>query len=133
MSLFHQITTVPRRWSARLVSLLSINSLSEQMLARLGRRAVAVPFDQPLLVVGAAEGADGGAELVECIEAADPEQLLFERLQGFLGDAVRFRLAVEGGRAGDTEVIGLRLVVVASEAGATVVAEREPGGDRLLD
>ncbi len=38
-----------------------------------------------------------------------------------------------GGRAGDAEVVDLGLVVVGAEAGAAVVAEREPGGDRLLD
>jgi hypothetical protein len=50
-----------------------------------------------------------------------------------LGDAVRLGLVVERGRAGDAEVVDLGLVVVGAEAGAAVVAEREPGCDRSLD
>jgi hypothetical protein len=48
-----------------------------------------VAFDQPVLVVGPAEGADGESQLVERVEALDPEQLLFEDLDRFLGAAVR--------------------------------------------
>jgi hypothetical protein len=33
------------------------------VFARFGRGEVAVAFDQPLLVVGPVEGADGGSEL----------------------------------------------------------------------
>ncbi len=107
--------------------------LRAQVFARLGRSPVLVAFDQPVLVVGPAEGADGGSQLVERVEALDPEQLLLERLDRFLGAAVRLGLVVEGGRAGDAEVVDLGLVVVGAEAGAAVVAQGEPGGDRLLD
>src|SRR5713226_7977964 len=102
--------------------------------ARAPRRgAVAVPFDQPLLVVGATEAADGSAQLVERLEALDPQHLLLERLDRLLGAAVRFGLVVEGGGSGDAEVGDLGLVVLRSEARAAVVAERQAGGDGPLD
>jgi len=56
-----------------------------------------VAFDQPVLVVGPAEGADGGAEVLERVEALDPEQLLLEDLDRFLGAAVRLRLVRKAG------------------------------------
>jgi hypothetical protein len=67
------------------------------MLARLDRGAVAVPFDQPVLVVGASEVADRLPQLLKRLEALDPEQLLLERLQRLLGDPVRFWFVVEAG------------------------------------
>jgi len=39
--------------------------------------------------VGPAEAADGGPQLVERVVALDPEQLLLERLDRFLGAAAR--------------------------------------------
>jgi hypothetical protein len=89
-----------------------------------------VAFDQPVLVVCPAESADGGSQLVERVEGLEPEDLLLERLDRFLGAAVGLGFVVEGGRAGDAEVVDLGLVVVGAEAGAAVVAEGEPGGDR---
>jgi hypothetical protein len=58
-----------------------------------------VAFEQPLPVVETGEVSDGAAELLEALEAFDPEQLLFERLDEALDAAVRFRLVVVGGRA----------------------------------
>ncbi len=37
-------------------------------------------FEQPVLVVFLGEPADAGAELLEGVEALDPEHLLLERL-----------------------------------------------------
>jgi hypothetical protein len=51
-------------------------------------------------------------ELIERVEALDPEHLLLEDLDRFLGAAVRLGLVVEGGRAADAEVVDLGLVVV---------------------
>jgi hypothetical protein len=91
-----------------------------QAFARFGRGAVAVAFDQPVLVVCPAESADGGSQLVERVEALEPEDLLLERLDRSLG------AAVGPGRAGDAEVVDLGLVVVGAEAGAAVVASASP-------
>jgi hypothetical protein len=49
---------------------------STQVLARLDRGAVAVAFDQPVLVVGPAEAANRLPQVFERVEALDPEHLL---------------------------------------------------------
>jgi len=53
------------------------------VLARIDRAAVAVALEQPALVVGGGELAHGGAQILECGEAFDPEDLLLERLDDF--------------------------------------------------
>jgi hypothetical protein len=40
---------------------------------------VAVPFDQPVLVAGFAEGGQSLAEFLHGLEGPDPEQVLLER------------------------------------------------------
>ena len=57
-------------------------------------------------IVAAAEVSGGRAELFVGLEAFDPEQLLFERLDEFLDAAVGLGLVVVGGAAGDAEVVG---------------------------
>jgi hypothetical protein len=83
-----------------------------------------VTLEQPFAVVAAGEVADGGPQLLEGLEAVDPEQLFLERLDETLDAAVRLRLAVERRRAGDAKVVDLRLVVLRAEIGSAVVAER---------
>lgn len=73
----------------------------EQVLACLDRRAVTVAFEQPLAVIEAGEVADGASELLEAVEALDPEHLLLERVDEALEAAPRLRLVMVGGRAGD--------------------------------
>ena len=68
-------------------------------------------FQQPVLVVVAGELADAGAELLEGVEALDPQHLLLEGLDELLDDAVGLGLVVEGWRAVDAEVVDLGLVV----------------------
>jgi hypothetical protein len=77
-----------------------------------GRRAVAVALEQPVLVVVAGELADAGAELLERLEALDPEDLFLEGLDQLLRAAVRFGLIVERRAADDPEVVDLDLVVL---------------------
>ena len=67
------------------------------------------------------------------VEALDPEDLFFERLDELLDAAVGLGLVVVGRAAADAEVVDLGLVVAGAEAWAAVVAQRQPGGDRLLD
>ena len=76
-----------------------------ECVAGLAWGAVAVAFEQPVLVEVAGELADAGAELLEGVEAFDPEHLLFERLDELLDDAVGFGLVGERGRALEAEVI----------------------------
>jgi hypothetical protein len=59
--------------------------------------AVAVAFEQPMLVVELGQGADAGAELLAGVEALDPEDLFFERVQELLDNGVGFGLVDEGG------------------------------------
>ncbi len=80
--------------------------------------AVAVAFEQLVVVEVAGELADAGAELLEGVEVFDPEHLLFEGLDELLDDAVGFGLVGERGRALEAEVIKLGLVVRRAEARA---------------
>src|SRR5664280_2479427 len=80
------------------------------------RCAVAVALQQPLAVVGDGELSDGGPELLEGVEALDPEHLLLECLDELLRAAVGLGLVVVGRAAGDPEVIDLDLVVLGPEA-----------------
>jgi len=63
-----------------------------------------VAFEQPVFVVVGGELADAGAELLERVEAFDPQHLLLERLDELLDDAVGFGLVVEGRAAVDVEL-----------------------------
>src|SRR3954453_19921459 len=104
-----------------------------ERVARLAWGAVAVAFEQPVLVVVGGELADAGAELLERVEALDPQQLFFERLDELLDAAVGLGLVVEGWAAGDAEVVDLGLIVIGAKARPAVVAQRQAGGDGLLD
>src|SRR5215217_5813077 len=104
-----------------------------EALARLGGGAVAVAFGQPVLVVVGGELADAGAELLERVEALDPEDLFLERLDELLDAAVGLGLVVQGWAARDAEVVDLGLVVIGAKARPAVVAQRQAGSDRLLD
>jgi hypothetical protein len=53
--------------------------LGEQVFAHPGWGAVVVSFDQPVLVVGAADAADRLPQFLERLEAVDPEHLFLER------------------------------------------------------
>jgi hypothetical protein len=55
-------------------------ALTDQALARLSWGAVAVAFEQPVLVVVAGELTDVGAQRLERVEALDPQDLFLERL-----------------------------------------------------
>jgi hypothetical protein len=50
----------------------------EQLLAGLGGRAVVVALEHPALVEGAAEGPHGGAQVLERLEALDPQDPLLD-------------------------------------------------------
>jgi hypothetical protein len=97
----------------------------------LGGCPVAVPLDDPGLVVGLLEGEQRQAQFLDGVEAADPQQVLLQHSDEALGTAVPFRLADEGGRALDAEEADLGLEVVADVLTAVVVAEPKAGGDAL--
>src|SRR4051795_10686515 len=99
--------------------------------ADLSGRLVAVPLDDPALVVGPLERDERQAELLDGLEAAHPQQVLLQRPDEALGAAVPFRLAHERRRALDAEEADLGPEVVAQVLAAVVVAEREAGGDVL--
>src|SRR4051795_10696463 len=99
--------------------------------ADLSGRLVAVPLDDPALVVGPLERDERQAELLDGLEAAHPQQVLLQRPDEALGAAVPFRLAHERRRALDAEEADFGVEVVAHVLAAVVVAEREAGGDVL--
>src|SRR3954466_9427552 len=86
-----------------------------------------------MLVVVARELTDAGAELLERVEAFDPEDLFLERLEELLDDAVGFGLVDEGGWAVEAEVVDFGLVVPGPEAAAAVGAQLQAGGGASLD
>ena len=69
----------------------------------LGWGSVAVPLDDPGLVVGLPERLERQAQLLDGVEAPDPEQVFLQHPDEALGAAVAFGLADEGRRACDAE------------------------------
>ena len=67
--------------------------LAELSGPHLGRRLVAVAFDDPGLVVGLLELLERCTQLLDGFEAADPEQVLLEDPDEPLGAAIAFGLA----------------------------------------
>src|SRR3954471_13404337 len=88
-----------------------------------------MPLDNPGLVVGPLEGEQRPAQLLDGLEAPQPQQVLLERTDEPLGAAVALGLADEGGRALEAEEADLGLEVVADVLATVVVAEPQPGGD----
>src|SRR3954451_841892 len=86
-----------------------------------------------MLVVVARELTDAGAELLERVEALDPQDLFLERLEELLDDAVGLGLVDEGGRGIDAEGIDLGLVVPGAEAAPALVAQLQAGAGAGLD
>src|SRR3954464_533863 len=97
----------------------------------LSGRLVAVPLDDPALVVGPLERDERQAELLDGLEAAHPQQVLLQGPDEPLGAAVALRLAHEGRRALDAEEADLGLEVVAHVLAPVVVAQPQAGGDVL--
>src|SRR4051812_11544793 len=63
----------------------------------------------------------------------DLKYVLFQGPHEAFRDAVSFRLSDEAGRAGHPQEGQLGLEVVAHVGAAVVVADRQPGGDALLE
>src|SRR3954454_20928298 len=105
--------------------------LTELICADLGRCPVAVPLDDPGLVVGLLEPLQGQAQLLDSLEAPHPEQVLLQRADEALGAAVALGLADESRRALDAEKADLGPEVMAHVLAPVIVAEPEAGGDVL--
>ena len=68
----------------------------------------------------------GQAQLLDGVEAADPEQVLPQRADEALDAAVALGLAHEGGRAFDPEEGELPLVVIGDDLAAMIVRSFRP-------
>src|SRR4029453_3605743 len=86
-----------------------------------------MPLDDPALVVGPLEREQRQTQLLDGIEAADPEQVLLQHANKSFGAAVALRLAHEGRRALDAEKADLDLEVVAHVLASVIVTELETG------
>src|SRR4051794_1429837 len=64
--------------------------------AGMSGRFVAVPLDDPALVVGLPKGDEGQAKLLDRVEAADPQQVFLQGADEPLGAVVALGLADEG-------------------------------------
>ena len=80
--------------------------------SELCRRAVTVPLDQPMLVVGPPEVDEGETQLLDGAEGPDPEEVLLEGADEPLGAAVALGRPDEGGRGRGAEPGDLALEVV---------------------
>ena len=71
------------------------------------------------------------AQLLDGVEAADPQQVLFQGPDESFGTAVALGLTDEGRRALDAEEAELALIVMGDELAAMVVADLQATGDTL--
>src|SRR6266545_1413900 len=91
-----------------------------------GGISVAVLFQQPVLVVAIEVRPDGGADLLDVLEDATENDLLLQRSDEALGDAVGFGLADEGEAGRHAEKGQVVLEVLGHEGAAVVVTQRHP-------
>ena len=101
----------------------------KEVLADLGRGAVAVALDEPLVVVAVAEVLERLVQFVEAGEGADPEELFLERAPEALDAAVAFGGADEGGAGVHAEESDLFLEGAGDELAPVVVPELEAARD----
>src|SRR4051794_473559 len=90
-----------------------------------------MPLDDPALVIGPLEREQRQTQLLDGVEAADPEQILLQHANKTLGAAVALRFAHKGRRALDAEEAELGLEVVADVLASMIVAELQAGGGAL--
>src|SRR5919112_3385734 len=115
-----------------------MRSGSHRHLVELGstdvsRRPVAVPLDDPAVVVGLPEPLQRRPQLLDRLEAPHPQQVLLQGADEPLGAAVALGLPDEGRRALEAEEADLGLEVVADVLATVVMAEPQPGGDALAE
>src|SRR5258708_4910337 len=84
---------------------------------------VAVLLDQPFGVVAGDESADRVAHIIDGLVDAAMHDLFLEGTEEALDDAVRLRLADEGGAGRDAPEADLLLEVLGHEVAAVVVAQ----------
>ena len=97
----------------------------------LGQGPVAVPLDDPALVGAPLERAPRQAQLLDGVEAADPQQVLLPQPREPLGAAMALWRAHERRRALEAEEAPLGLASVADVLAAVVMAELQAVGDAL--
>src|SRR5688500_7958784 len=90
-----------------------------------------MPLDDPALVVDLPEGDQSQPQLLERVEAPDPQQVLLQHADEALRTTVALGLAHEVRRARDAEDADLGREVVADVLASMVVAELEAGGDTV--
>src|SRR5512147_11604 len=79
-----------------LCSLVGCDCCGHPVPPGLGGASVAVLFQRPVLIVAIEVGPDGGADLLDVLEDASEDDLLLQRTDESLGDAVGLGLANEG-------------------------------------
>src|SRR5688500_17787936 len=92
-----------------------------------------MPLDDPALVVGLPEREQRQTQLLDGVEAADPQQILLQHAHKSFGAAIPLRLAHEGRRALDAQKGQLLLEIVADVLAAVIVAELETASDVLAE
>ena len=82
----------------------------------------------PLMIVAISEVDQGGAQLREALETADPQQLFFQRSEESFDAAISFRLSYKSGRRFDTQELDFASEVIAHVNTAMIVAQLQPVG-----
>jgi hydroxybutyrate-dimer hydrolase len=105
-----------------------------------GGASVAVLFQEPVLVVAIEVRPDGGADLLDVLEDTSENDLLLQRADEALGDAVGFRLTDESEAGRHAEEPQLVLEVLGHEGAAVIVTQqhlargiRADGSEHLAD
>jgi hypothetical protein len=96
------------------------------------RAAESVLFDQPLGIVAGDEVADGIADLVDGLEDAAMDDLLFQRPEQPLDDAVGLGFSDEGVARCDAPEADLVLEVIGHEVAAPTPRRKRRGGPGVV-
>jgi hypothetical protein len=95
----------------------------------IARTTQAVFLDQPFGVVAGDEGADGVADLVDGLVDSTVDDLLLQRAEEPLDDAICFRFAHERVAGGHTPEADLVLEMIGEERAAVVMSQMtQPSG-----
>ena len=89
-------------------------------------RAVAMTCDEPGRVVAPSKLDEGGPELLDRSERRYPQEVLLQRANETLGDAIAFGFPNKGGRRFDSEASDFGLKIHGHVIGPVIVAQFDP-------
>jgi hypothetical protein len=94
--------------------------------SHLGWSTIAMPSDEPSVVVASGERDECGSQLFDGIEGSHPQQILFQGSDEALCDAVALGFSHEGGRSVDPQALDFGLEIAGHIVGAMIVTQLQP-------